>query len=78
MFILIGLILAAAAIMYLVMKSEIKNLRKANREHLQELMVMNSRRDISLKQLKSYLTQDPISAFQLLTSHVADAEKTRK
>ena len=78
MFLTIAILLAVVAVTYLILKTEIKNLRKSNREQLQEIMVMNSRRDISLKQLKSYLTQDPISAYQLLKAHVEDAYKTRK
>ena len=73
--VIIFLIIASFFIIYSIQRTEIKNLRKSNREYLQEVSVLHSRQALSLKQLKSYLTQDPIGAFQLLKAHVGSAEK---
>ena len=76
--VLFFLIVAAFMIMYFIMKAETKNLRKANIGLLQANKTLLTKQTTELKQLKSYLTQDPIGAFQLLKAHVESAEKTRR
>ena len=78
MTILIFLMAAAVFILYVVMARRIDILEDTNLKLMRNNTTLSSQMKTERNQLKTYLTQDPIAAYGLLQSHVADSEKREK